>query len=518
MGKVFISYRMLDDRFGAAAVYEILAQRLGADRVFRDCVSLQAGEHYPSAILDAVARSDVLLAIIGPDWLTLTDRLGRRLIDRRHDWVRREIAAAFTRGIPVVPVLLDGATQPTVAELPRDISRLALVQVARVSHKTVGADVRCLAMRLIAIAPGLAAPAMPAPAQLPADVCRFVGRRRQLARLRPFLDVTAEPCGPVVIAGPPGVGKTAMAIHLAHKLAGCFPDGQLFVNLRGFNPRLRPTTSCVLAAFLRALGVPPKGVPAQEDEQSTLFRSLLSGRRTLIVLDNAVAAGQIRPLLPNSPTCRVLVTSRDSLGELVAQDGAQLLRLDVLEPADAEELLAHMVSEPDRVTAEADAARDIARLCGYLPMALCIAGAKLRTRPTWRLAQVAERLADERRRLGELAVGDLDVRASFALSYQSLDSRHAEAFRKLGRIAGTEFTAAATAVLLGTTVEDAERLLEGLLDSHMVETGSQPGWYRFHDLLRLYARHCTHDTDNFGGPEKAIPVRGFPDVGACDHR
>jgi hypothetical protein len=156
MGRVFINYRVLDERFGVAAVYEILVQRFGVDSVFRDCVSLQPGEHYPSAILEAVSHSDVLLAVIGPGWLTLADEFGFRLIDRHDDWVRREIATAFEYGIPVIPVLLEGALQSTVVELPHDISRLALIQPALVSHVRLGEDVQRLAARIATLAPQLA--------------------------------------------------------------------------------------------------------------------------------------------------------------------------------------------------------------------------------------------------------------------------------------------------------------------------------------------------------------------------
>jgi tetratricopeptide (TPR) repeat protein len=527
MSRVFISYRTKDERFGAAAICEILVERFGAEQVFRDCVSLRPGEHYPTVILDAVTHSDVLLAVVGPDWLTLTDASGLRLIDRRHDWVRKEIATALGRGIPIIPVLLEGAAPLSVADLPRDIHRLALIQATRVSHESFGKDMRQLARRLGDLVPGLRpvvapdpaarlidtepfgryeppAPTAPAPAQLPVEIGDFVGRQAQMARLRTMLRATPQHSGPTVIAGPPGVGKTALAIRMARELVGHFPDGQLFVNLRGYDPRLLPTTGGVLTWFLRALGVPTKDVPADETEQSQLFRSLMSGRRALVVLDNAGSPGQVRPLLPYSPTCRVLVTTRDTMGELIVRDGAQLLPLDVLDPREAVDLLTRVVGEPGRVAAEPKAADEIVRLCGHLPMAVRIAGAKLRTRPTWRLDQVVDRLADERNRLNELAVGDVGVRASFALSYDGLPAGHAAAFRRLGLIAGTDFTAVAAGALLGVAVEEAESLLESLFDSHMVDAGGQPGWYRLHDLLRLYALQCTYETDTSDDREKAI--------------
>lgn len=221
---------------------------------------MQPGEHYPSAIREALERSSVLLAIIGPDWLTLVDDDDVRLIDREHDWVRREIALAFSRGISVIPVLLEGAAQPLVTDLPGEISQLAHLQATRVVHKTFGADVQRLAARLAMLVPGLAAAfraptsTVPAPASLPADVADFTGRCEPIAQLRTLLDVAHHGHrGPVVIAGPPGVGKTALAVHIAHELAPWFEDGQLYGNFRGYDPRGTVPTAVALTWFLRAL-------------------------------------------------------------------------------------------------------------------------------------------------------------------------------------------------------------------------------------------------------------------------
>jgi tetratricopeptide (TPR) repeat protein/transcriptional regulator with XRE-family HTH domain len=326
------------------------------------------------------------------------------------------------------------------------------------------------------------------PHQLPPDVAHFTGRRGELAQLHILL-AKGSPRTVVIsaIAGTAGVGKTALAVHLAHKLASHFPDAQLYVNLRGYEPHQRLSPTQVLDRFLRALGVASEALPTNLEEQVALYRSLLADRHALVVLDNASSADQVRPLLPASPTCLALVTSRDHMAGLVAQEGARLINLDVLTPEEAVELLAHIIGA-DRVGAEAEAAVTVAKLCGYLPLAISIAGARLVARPAMSVTDLAARLVDERRRLGELSVGDIEVRASFALSYQSLDPAVARMFRRLGLIAGPAFAPGVAAALIDATPEEAETLLEVLVDAHLLEVAPIPGRYRFHDLLRLYAR------------------------------
>jgi tetratricopeptide (TPR) repeat protein len=254
----------------------------------------------------------------------------------------------------------------------------------------------------------------------------------------------------------------------------------------------------VLDRFLRALGLPPDGLPPDLEEQAARYRGLLAGRRALVVLDNASSAEQVRPLLPASASCLVLVTSRDRLAGLIAAEGAKVLMLDVLAPSEALELLSRTAG-PGRVSREPDAAADVVQLCGCLPLAVRIAGARLAIRPTMGMAELAGLLSDERARLGELSAGDVGVRASFALSYEALDPDAARMFRRLGLIPGPDFARGVAGVLVETTVEEAEKLIEALVDAHLVEPAPILGRYRFHDLLRLYAR------------ERAQVEEGVPD-------
>ena len=293
------------------------------------------------------------------------------------------------------------------------------------------------------------------------------------------------------IAGKAGVGKTALAVRVAHRLRPRFPDGQLYVNLRGAEAQALDPAE-VLAGFLRALGVEGAVIPEGLEERVRLYRSRLADRRVLVVLDNAASEAQVRPLLPGSHGCAVLVTSRARLGGLEA---AHSLTLDVLDPDQAVALLAKLAG-PGRVAAEPEAAQQIVRLCGWLPLAVRIAGARLAGRPHWRLALLAERLADEHRRLDELATGDLEVRASVALSYHGRGEQERRLFRLLGLLAAPSFPAWVAAALLDIGLAEAEGLLERLVDAQLVEAAGQDQAgqlrYRLHDLLRVYARERLH--------------------------
>ncbi|HMC07739.1 MAG TPA: NB-ARC domain-containing protein, partial [Actinomycetota bacterium] len=324
--------------------------------------------------------------------------------------------------------------------------------------------------------------------QLPRDITGFTGREAELSHLRALLPEDSG--GTVVIsaiAGTAGVGKTALALHLAHELVPRFPDAQLYVDLHGYDAHQRLTASHVLDRFLRALGVAEKALPADIEEQAALYRGLLRGKRALVLLDNAFSADQVRYLLPASPSCLVLVTSRNRLPGLLAGEGAHLLLVDVLAPQEALQLLAHIAGR-ERVDAEPKAAAEVVALCGYLPLAVRIAAAKLASRPTMSIRTLADRLRDEQRRLEELAAGDHEVRASFAFSYEELDPSTAQMFRRLGLIPGPDFAPPLAAALIETGPPEAEQLLEALVDAHLVEMAPTPGRYRFHDLLHLYAQ------------------------------
>jgi DNA-binding SARP family transcriptional activator/tetratricopeptide (TPR) repeat protein len=339
------------------------------------------------------------------------------------------------------------------------------------------------------------------PVQLPADVAGFTGRAADLAALDALLagaDAGSVPAAVVISAidGMAGVGKTALAVHWAHRIAERFADGVLYVNLRGWaaGAPVRPIDA--LAGFLRAVGVPVEQVPVDVDEAAALFRSRLAGRRVLIVLDNARDAEQVRPLLPGTPGCLVLVTSRDRLSGLVARDGARRLSLDVLAPGEARELLVGLLGT-QRAAAELDAVEELARVCAYLPLALRIAAAHLTDRPRHGIAAfVAELAAD---RLAGLEVpGDEQaaVRAAFDVSYARLDEPARRLFRLLGLVPGPDVPVAAAAALADAPVAEVRRLLARLTGAHLLDE-HRPGRYVLHDLLRVYAadRATAEDTD-----------------------
>ncbi|WP_314175131.1 AfsR/SARP family transcriptional regulator [Streptomyces winkii] len=333
---------------------------------------------------------------------------------------------------------------------------------------------------------GTAAPGRPRqPAQLPAAVADFTGRDAFVAELK---DQLAQAEGTVMavsaVAGIGGVGKTTLAVHVAHAAAEHFPDGQLYVDLQGAGPSAAQPEA-VLGAFLRSLGVEDANIPEGVAERSALFRSLLSGRRVLTLLDNARDAAQVRPLLAGAAGCAAMVTSRTRMVDLA---GAHLVDLDVMSPEEAMTLFGRIVGK-ERVTAERQAAMAVVGACGFLPLAIRIAAARLASRRTWTVATLAEKLADERRRLDELQVGDQAVKATFELGYGQLDDEQARGFRLLGLADGPDISVHAAAALLDRPAETTESLLESLVDASLLESAA-PGRYRFHDLVRLFARAC----------------------------
>ncbi len=345
-------------------------------------------------------------------------------------------------------------------------------------------------------AAGPEAPELPRPAQLPAAVNDFTGRRQIIARLRTLLSARPGADGvPVAaISGIGGVGKTALAVHLAHTMQDLFPDGQLYADLRGYGDEAAAPES-VLAAFLRGLGLPADIIPDGLAERSALFRSLLAERRMLLLLDNARDAAQVRQLLPGSAGCAAIVTSRHKLADLAS---ARLVDLDVMEPDEALTLFG-TVAGAERVAAERAAAMDVVAACGFLPLAVRIVAARLAARPSWTVASLVPRLADERRRLDEMRVGNLTVEATFALGYGQLAPAQARAFRLLSLPDGPDISVGAAAAVLAMNPMDTEDLLESLVDASLLEAPA-PGRYRFHDLLRLFARRTAErDADSEAG-------------------
>ena len=337
------------------------------------------------------------------------------------------------------------------------------------------------------------------PRQLPAGPAQFTGRAAELNTLTGLLNED-DAAGTVVICavgGTAGVGKTALAVHWAHRVAHRFPDGQLYVNLRGFGPTGAPADPAeAIRAFLETLGADRERIPVSLDGQAALYRSLLAGKRVLIVLDNARDASQVRPLLPASPGCLVLVTSRRQLAGLAAVEGARLLNLDVLTAAEARELLTRRLG-PERAGAEPQAVDELAVLCGRLPLALAIIAARAATQPDHPLSTLAAELRDEQDRLDALDTADSNasVRAVFSWSYQQLDGPAARLFRLLGLHPGPDITAPAAASLTGITQHAARRVLRELTAANLL-TEHLPGRYAFHDLLRAYAAEQAHHTDS----------------------
>jgi DNA-binding SARP family transcriptional activator/tetratricopeptide (TPR) repeat protein len=328
------------------------------------------------------------------------------------------------------------------------------------------------------------------PRQLPAAVDGFTGRAAALAALDGLLDARAGPADALVVAavsGTAGVGKTALAVRWAHRVAPGFPDGQLYLDLRGFHPSGRAVTRAEAArALLDALNVPRHRVPSDVDAQLGLYRSLLAGRRVLVLLDNARDADQVRPLLPGSATCLVVVTSRDQLTSLVAAEAAHPLLLDPLPVAEARDLLARRVGA-DRVAAAEAATDEIIARCARLPLALAVAAARAATRPAFPLAAVAAQLR-EQSGLDGLATGDpaTDARAVFSWSYRALGAGAARLFRLLGAHPGPDLAAPAAASLAALPVPAVRPLLAELCRVHLL-TEHAPGRYACHDLLRGYA-------------------------------
>jgi hypothetical protein len=356
--------------------------------------------------------------------------------------------------------------------------------------------------------------AAPVPHELPADVAAFTGRAAELAELDRLLTIEATAAevpgfgaaggrAPVAmisaVSGTAGVGKTALAVHWAHQAFGRFPDGQLYVNLRGYDPDQPMPAADALAGFLRALGVSGQDIPLDEDQRAARYRSLLSRKRMLLVLDNASHADQVRPLLPGTSGCAVIVTSRDALAGLVARDGAARLDLDLLPLEEAVALLTELIGEQAR--ADPDAAAALARRCARLPLALRVAAELAAAHAAVPLADLVEDLADQQRRLDLLDAGDdprAAVRAVFSWSYQQLSAEAARMFRLAGLHPGPDITAAAAASLAAIAEAEARRLLRELARAHLIAE-HVPDRYAVHDLLRAYAveqaRHNGTETD-----------------------
>ncbi|MGW4380565.1 BTAD domain-containing putative transcriptional regulator [Kitasatospora sp. NPDC004531] len=366
----------------------------------------------------------------------------------------------------------------------------------------------------------------PTPSFLPPNVPAFTGRAAEIAVLDRLVEgrTDDQPPGIGLITGVAGVGKTGLAVHWAHRVAARFPDGRLYVDLCGHDGTREPTSAAdVLSRFLRALGVPSERIPADTGERTELYRSLLAGRRVLVVLDNAASAAQIDPLLPGSGQCCVVVTGRPPMEQLMLRYGAVRVQLGMLPPAEAVELLGRIVPA-DRIAADPEQAGRLAELCDRLPLALRIAAARLASKPHWSVRHLVARLADERRRLDELSQGESQVRAGFALSYRQLAPDAARLYRRLALLEAPDVTVWTAAALLDVHPFEADRLLEHLVDVQLLEVTGTDGTgrlrFRMQNLLGLFARERVLAEESEDERRRSVEraLRGWLTVAEQAHR
>jgi tetratricopeptide (TPR) repeat protein len=321
---------------------------------------------------------------------------------------------------------------------------------------------------------------------LPRAISDFTGRSETVARL--VKEIEEGETRIHLIDGMAGSGKTTLAVHVATRLAERYPDAQLFIDMHGHSERAPLSPAAALATLLRQLGVPSERIPVDLDDRVTIWRTELADRRALVLLDNAATAEQVAPLLPSGAGCLTLITSRR---RLVGIDEARPSSLPLLDPDEAVELLGQVAGE-QRIAAEPDAAAEVVRRCGYLPLAIRLAGARLAHRPRWRIADLSVRLGGSRDALTELAAGQRSVQDAFALSYAQVPPPLQRVFRLLGLHPGVRFDSASAAALADVSLSEAQDLLDELVDAHLVDE-PEPGRYRLHDLVREYARMLLDD-------------------------
>jgi DNA-binding SARP family transcriptional activator/tetratricopeptide (TPR) repeat protein len=485
----------------AAAAAREAGQPGQAVASYRDALRLWRGpalDGINSALLQAAARRlDEQRITANEDRLTLELELGRH-----HELVGEltELAGEFP-----LRERLRGQLMLALYRCDRTAEALAVYrETRRIMIDELGIEpgerLRQLEQAILTADPSLDPPAQPVridpdrrqvPGMLPADIADFTGRTEEIDEIRRRLipghgDQVRLAVPVVVITGRGGVGKTSLAVHASHGVDGHFPDGQLFANLHGGANPVGPMR--VLERFLRAFGVPGSQLPDDLDERAEMYRGLLVGRKVLVVLDDAASESQVSPLLPGSQTAAVIITSRSMLAGLA---GATRIELGAFEAGKSLDLLAR-IAGPERVRAQSEQAAAVAEQCGHLPLALRVAGARLAARPHWSIGRLADRLADETRRLDELSHGDMAVRPTISVSYEGSSEEARRLLRRLALLDQPVFSGWLGAALLDQPVEQAENLLDELVSSQLIETtpslSGRHSQYRFHDLIRGFAR------------------------------
>jgi DNA-binding SARP family transcriptional activator/predicted negative regulator of RcsB-dependent stress response len=469
---------------------------------YRDALRLWRGpalDGIDSSLLRAAAhRLDEQRIATNEDRLTLELDLGRHheLVGELTDLIREYPVRERLRGQLMLALYrcdrADEALEVYEQARRTMIDELGIEpgeHLQRLAHAIATADP---ALDLPAAPVTIAPVSVQVPGLLPTDIADFTGRAEQLGRIRSHLVSPAEDKARgavpvVVIVGKGGIGKTSLAVRASHEIAGHFPDGQLFADLHGAASRpVGPMQ--VLERFLRAFGVPGSQIPEGLDERAEVYRNLLADRKVLVVLDDAATESQVSPLLPGTPGAAVIISSRSRLAGL---PGAIHVEMNVFDADRSLDLLVHIVGA-ERVKAEPDAAAEVAGHCGHLPLALRIAGARLAARPHWRIQQLADRLADETRRLDELRHGDMGIRPSISLTYESTSEHARQLFRRLALLDLPVFSGWLGSVLIDQPLADAEDLLDDLVSAQLVEITSNGSGvhsqYHFHDLIRVFAR------------------------------
>ncbi|GAB3951531.1 hypothetical protein GCM10027614_53660 [Micromonospora vulcania] len=419
-----------------------------------------------------------------------------------------EVELRLGRAAELIEQLAESVDQYPLRERLRGQLMLALSSVGRQADALVvyregrrfcveelgiepGAELQALHQRILAgdlALAGRESRAVHPVRSLPRAIGDFTGRQETVARL--VKEIEEDGSRIHLIDGMAGSGKTTLAVHVATALSDAYPDAHLFIDLHGHSDREPLSAAAALSALLHQIGVPGERIPTETEERAARWRSELSGRRAIVVLDNAATAAQVAPLLPSGRGCLTLITSRRRLAGL---DGGRPSSLAVLSAAEAVELLGRVVGD-DRVSAEPEAAAEVVLRCGHLPLAIRLAGARLAHRPRWRVRDLADRLASGRGPLSELSAGERSVGDAFALSYAQVGPAAGRMFRLLGLYPGVFFDSLVAAALTDLPLPEAQDLLDGLIDAHLVDE-PEPGRFRFHDLVRDFARQKLAEPD-----------------------